>query len=328
MIPFSLISGQPTSPVSPNVITELWSYTSSTNYATNVDVDSLNQSYWIGWFDQNSGNQPVIKLSSTGIISSTISTTFEPVGTNVMRIDSSDNLYVCGATNSTLGAMLLTKWNSSNVQQWTATYSSSYVSGSALSLAINNSGDIFVGGGRITGASGTYSVRKFNSSGVLQSSYDSSGNVVGICTDNDYLYLTQGSAVRRTNFNFGSASTFTGADNANWVDVDNFGNMFISESKLTFVPGQWIRKRNSSGTSLWRTQVSTSGTSQLQRNLVVDRVNSRVFYSLGSNVIILDTNGVITGTISVGDQAYGLKYKDNELYVSAGNQFKKYSVPL
>lgn len=302
---------------------QLWSYVSSTNYATNVDVNSSGQSYWIGWFDQNGGNQPIIILSPTGVISSTISTTFEPVGTNVLRFDTSDNLYVCGATNSTLGAMLLTKWNSSNVQQWTATYSSSYVAGSALSLAISGS-DVFVSGGRITGASGTYSVRKFNSSGVLQSSYDSSSNIVGLCVDSNYLYMTQGSTVRRTNLTFGSASTFTGADNAFWVDVDDSANMFISEVKLTAPAGQWIRKRNSSGTSLWRTQVSTSGAPL--RVLVVDRVNSRAFYSLGTNVIILDTNGVITGTVSVGGEAYALKYKDNELYVSAGNQFKKYSV--
>lgn len=326
MIPFALISGPFVSitPTPPSFI-EIWSYTSSTNYATNVDVNSSDQSYWIGFFDQNGGNQPIIILSPTGVISSTISTTFEPVGTNVLRFDTSDNLYVCGATNGSLGAMLLTKFDSSNVQQWTATYSSSYVAGSSLSLAISG-GDVFISGGRITGASGTYSVRKFNSSGVLQSSYDSSSNITGLCVDSNYLYMSQGSTVRRTNLTFGSASTFTGADNAYWVDVDNSENIFISEVKFTAPAGQFIRKRNSSGTSLWRTQVSTGVTSQLQRNLVVDRVNSRVFYSLGTNVIILDTNGVITGTVSVGGEAYALKYKDNELYVSAGNQFKKYSV--
>jgi len=326
MIPFALIQGPFVSitPTPPS-FTEIWSYTSSTSYATNVDVNSSDQSYWIGWFDVSGVNQPIVILSPRGVISSTISTTFEPVGTNVLRFDSSDNLYVCGATNSTLGAMLLSKWNSSNVQQWTATYSSSYVGGSALSLSISGS-DIFVAGGRITGASGTYSVRKFNSSGVLQSSYDSSGNANCITTDSNYLYITQGSEVKRTNLTFGSASTFTGADNAYWVDADNSGNMFITEVKFTAPAGQFIRKRNSSGTSLWRTQVSTSATSQLQRNLVVDRVNSRVFYSLGTNVIILDTNGVVTGTVSVGGEAYALKYKNNELYVSAGNQCRKYTV--
>jgi hypothetical protein len=317
MIPFAIINNMQEIQISSFSYSEVFSY-SGPAYATNVDVDSSGNSYWHPWFLFST---TLTILSTTGSTVSTIDTGLDVAGTNIMRLDSSGNIYVCGSVNSTSGPMVGKKYNSSGTLLWTATYSATYVLGSSLSLTIDSSNNLYLAGANTGGAS----VRKYDSSGTLLATLSTS-NIVGICCDTNYLYMTIGSNVMRTNLTFGSQSTFTGADLAYWVDVDNSGNVYVQEYDNTPPLASYVRKYNSSGTSLWRTKIRNTSVG-LQNNMIVDRVNGRVFTSDESNnILILDTNGNITGTFPAGGTVYAIQYRTNTLWVGVGNSYKKFDI--
>ena len=316
-----------------------WSYTGDIDIVAYNDVNSSNFSYWTGFKSNFAVDDKINVITPGGTFSTSISTGLTIIGTyRNLVIDSSDNIYIAGKDIST-GQQLIKKYNSSGVLQWTATYSVETSILFAPNIVVNNSGEVFAGStSRVTGVNGTFSAKKFNSSGVLQSSFNP-GAPFGASTiscDNNYVYMGSGNTIRRTNFNFGSASTFTASTTTiNNIIPNNTGDIYISSS----TGGQTrVQKLNSSGTTLWTTDIG-GATPQAWRNMELDKANNRVFVvrvdnssiATSSNIYIINTSGTITGSFSTSPvpNFFGfnaLRYKNNELYVSAGNQYRKYSV--
>jgi hypothetical protein len=315
-----------------------WSYTGDIDIVNYTDVNSSNFSYWIGYDSDFSSNDKINVLTPGGTFSTSISTgLYFTDRFRSLIVDSSDNIYVSGNDIAT-SQKLIKKYNSSGVLQWTATYS---IETSLLyfpCIAVNSVGEVFAGSSRVTGVNGTFSVKKFNSSGVLQSSFEpgSPFGVQGISCDNNYVYTANGTVIRRTNFNFGSASTFTvgtAPENIQTVIPNNTGDMYAHIN----TPTPSIRKINSTGTTLWTTNIGGSS-AQAWRNMELDKANNRVFVVrvdnssvTSSNIYTINASGTITASFSTSPvpQWYGfnaLRYKNNELYVSAGNQCRKYTV--
>ncbi len=173
-----------------------------------------------------------------------------------ITVDGSSNVYVTG-TSISIGSgydYVTIKYNSSGTQQWFQRYSgtsSSSGSDAAFSIAVNDSGNVYVTGESIGfGTLYDYATVKYNSSGVLQwhqryngpgngydNAYsiavDSSGNLyvtgksLGISTDFDYAtikYNSSGDSVWLRRYN-GPGS---GEDYANSIAIDGLGNVYVT----------------------------------------------------------------------------------------------------
>lgn len=328
--------------------TELWSFSTAntTNNAavSNIAISSNNTTYW-----RTSQEDPyigMVALTASGALLTSTMSSFNgqappndvligpPVtypSANAMAVDSNDNLYVFGLASISVGAKyptVLKKYNQSlTTELLCITYSlpTGLYLGTQMGICIDSSNNFYLGTGRVTGASGTYSIRKYNSSGSLQWSYDPGVDVNTVACDTNWLYFaTSTSQLRKINLSAGSASTIvTASYSISSIDVDNSGNIYVYETRVSPIRHQ-VRKYNSSGVSQWVKIVSDGqGTSAYPKfPMALDRSNGRVYVSVPTKgVDIIDTNGNTLTTIVFNQQNFvygcvGIGFKSPHLYVS------------
>jgi len=207
---------------------------------------------------------------------------------NSIKVDTLGNVYVTGnsAGIGSLKDYATIKYNSSGIQQWVARHNGTgYSSDYASSIAIDDSGNVYVTGYEDNGQYTGYATLKYNSAGAEKwvsrydgpgNSYDyansiavdGSGNVFvtgrsdGSGTEGDYATIKYNSSgaeqwVNRYN------GTGSSADNAVALVLDHSGNIYItgySTETGTSVDYATI-KYNTDGTLQWVTKYNGTGNS-------------------------------------------------------------------
>jgi hypothetical protein len=165
---------------------------------------------------------------------------FTDVG-NKLVVDDSANVYVTGYTVpvSGTGAHIVTiKYNSSGVQQWAQTYTGGGNDNRGESLAVDNSGNVYVTGRANVGNPACVTL-KYNSSGVQQWAkiynqltnstaehgvgivLDNTGNIYVACQSNRFAVIKYNSAGDSlwVNRSYGQYPTA--------ISMDNFSNVYV-----------------------------------------------------------------------------------------------------
>lgn len=178
-----------------------WSYSIATDYAGNVYIcgtKTVNNAFL--------GDIATIKYSPTGtklweaVYNDTANLDDRA---SAIAVDSAGNVYVVGSamllSSSPAYGMVLIKYNTNGVQQWTAhNYTdSSYIFG--MTLKLDNTGNIYVGEKFGTFVSGNGALSKYNSSGMFQwrtntgrvyaIAIDDSGNPIASGTTPPFKYF-------------------------------------------------------------------------------------------------------------------------------------------
>ena len=262
-------------------------------------------------------------------------------------IDSSGNVYLVGytTTEEPFGnrEALISKYNSSGVQQWQRLLGDSNPN-YAYAVVLDSSGDVYVSG---IGDSFDGLIFKYNSSGTLQwqkdipymqnafIAMDSSNNIYVAGT-----YYTGGVSNNNRNWlimklnNSGSltwAREMTGSttDLVTGIAVDSSGNVFVSGYNFAGQAG--IVKYNTSGTFQWHRKLD--GTSwEYSGGVAVDSSgNSYVLYHSGSsgsndtsngNMVIAKYNssGTVVWQRTIGDGVYQeFGFNSNSIAIDSSN---------
>jgi hypothetical protein len=268
-------------------------YSNFVGVARSTTVDSSGNVYICGYDGSfnTSGNQVIVKYNSAGTVLwkyGLINTTGAGYGVQAfgISVDSSGNVYVCGAAatnySSTTFIQSISKYDSDGTIQWQRTLTDDNgVIGKAYSVDVDSSGNVYVcGHGTI---SSKISVTKWSSSGGLlwqrtltdDSKFandlaysvrvDGSGNLY-VCGTGYLPYggsYYQGQSISKwdTSGNFvwvrsladaGTSSAFNAF--AYGIDFDSSGNVYVcGEGKNSSDKQvQSISKWNSSGTIQWQ----------------------------------------------------------------------------
>jgi uncharacterized delta-60 repeat protein len=204
-----------------------------------------------------------------------------------VAIDSSDNLYVIGRTNSA-GAgsfdFLFAKYNSSGVIQWQRTLGSSGLE-IGHAITVDTSNNVYVTGYTSSSGAGSYDLvlAKYNSSGTIQWQRTLGGSLVeegrALTTDSsgNVYVLGHTSSVGGGNYDmflvkYDSSGTVQwqrvigedGFDSPGGVVTDSSGNVYlVGYSPDAGVAGSenlFLAKYDSSGTVQWFRQLGGTGT--------------------------------------------------------------------
>ena len=300
-----------------------------------ISFDSSNNIYTLGRTNSTgAGNYDalIVKYNSSGVIQwqKTLGGTGGDNDGSI-TLDSSDNFYVTGNTNST-GAggydAFIVKYNSSGVIQWQKTLGGTGAEYSR-SIQVDNSGNVYiVGSTQFEGL-----IAKYNSSGVIQwqktfggtgnqffvdSILDSSGNiyVVGygqIVSGNDRAFIVKynSSGVIQWQRSLSSA----GVNRFLGVTVDSSGDVYaVGTSNPTGIPPILIlvAKYNSSGVIQWQRTLSSSDSTSIDAAFTVnlDGLGSMyisgyhsISYTYDAFVARLPDDGSLTGTYGIWNYA-------------------------
>ena len=262
-------------------------------------------------------------------------------------VDSSGNVYLVGysTTEEIYGnrEALISKYNSSGVQQWQRLLGDSNPN-YAYEVVLDSSGDVYVSG---IGDSNDGLIFKYNSSGTLQwqkdipymqnafIAMDSSNNIYVAGT-----YYTGGVSNNNRNWlimklnNSGSLTwaremTASSTDLVTGIAVDSSGNVFVSGYNFSNQAG--IVKYNTSGTFQWHRKLD--GTSwEYSGGVAVDSSgNSYVLYHSGSsgsndtsngNMVIAKYNssGTVVWQRTIGDGLYQeFGFNSNSIAIDSSN---------
>lgn len=198
---------------------------------------------------------------------------------NAIAVDLSGNVYVTGSSVgvSAISDFATVKYNSSGVQQWAVRYGGTMTSEAAVSLAVDNSGNVYVTGYVFNIASNNdYATVKYNSSGILQwaKSYNGIGNQADfvakvVIDDLSNAYVTgssRGSGSSDDNF---ATIKYSPAGDELWIKIyegpgdgfDQATSIAVDTSYNVYVTGRSLGvtsqydyatiKYNSSGDSVW-----------------------------------------------------------------------------
>jgi len=307
---------------------------SGDDYGNAVAIDSSDNIIVCGRTDSDGAGGIdflIAKYNSSGVLQwdRTLGGSGSDLG-NAVAIDSSDNIIVCGLTDSDgagLSDFLIAKYNSSGVLQWDRTLGGSGTDvGSAV--AIDSSDNIIVCGRTNSDGAGVNDVliAKYNSSGVLQwdrtlggsgtdygnaVAIDSSDNII-VCgrTDSDgaggidfLIAKYNSSGVLQWDRTLGGS----GDDRGNAVAIDSSDNIIVcgyTGSDGAGLSDFLIAKYNSSGVLQWDRTLGGSG-SDLGNAVAIDssdniivcgRTNSDGAGGIDVLIAKLPPDGSLTGT--------------------------------
>jgi len=217
---------------------------------------------------------------------------------NSIKVDILGNVYVTGHSVGieTSYDYLTVKYNSSGVMQWASRYNGPANSGDfAISITLDDSGNVYVTGNENNGQDKDYATLKYNSAGVekwvaryngpanssdyaISIAADNSGNVFvtgqsyGIGTHVDYATIKYNSAgaeqwVNRYN------GTANYADNAVAIALDHSGNIYVTGNSYDTVTSSDYTtiKYNADGTQQWVTKYNgTANSDDVAMTIAVD----------------------------------------------------------
>jgi uncharacterized delta-60 repeat protein len=249
-----------------------------------------------------------------------------------VAIDSSDNVYVSGVTESA-GAgstdSILAKYNSSGTLQWQRILGATSFD-RFESIAFDSSGNVYVGGSTYAGAGGQdFLLAKYNSSGTLQwqrtfggASNDAGYGVAVDSSDNVYISgWTYSAGAGNQDFLFAkynSSGTLqwqkvlggTGNDEGYDVAIDSSDNVYILGHHAYFNAywfGMLVAKYDSSGTLQWQRRLSNNNEnySTYAAGIAIDS-NDNLYLSASAQMsqtefflAKLPNDGSLTGTAYV-----------------------------
>lgn len=327
----------------PNFISTL-----ATTFLTGVARDSSGNVYTVGFV--NSADQAFItaKYDSLGVLqwqrTLDIPGTTGDLGLGIAT-DSSGNVYVCGASNSS-SAFQIAKYSTSGVIQWQRNLTGTGPSKVLYGVTVNSSGDVYTTGQvSVSGVGVSMYLIKYNTSGVIQYqrkldgggqeqgrsvALDSSGNVYNVGTlifANFSVSINKfnSSGVLQWQRRLRDTSGSTGAFGYG-AAVDSSSNVYLTGGNNGVV---LIGKYNSSGTFQWLRQLGGSGncigygvTTDSSGNVYVCGWTSSNFFIIAK----YNTSGVIqwqrslTGS-SGSSSSYGivLDATGSNYYVSGSN---------
>jgi len=181
--------------------------------AYSIAVDGSGNVYMTGWIIGAAEDYCTIKYNSSGVQQwvAIYSGPFSWDRANSIAVDGSGNVYVTGYSSGTYFDYCTIKYNSSGVQQWVARYNGpGNGSDGAYSLAVDNSGNVYVTGYSFgSGTSSDYCTIKYNSSGVQQwvAIYNGPGNSDDVARSivvdgSGNVYVTGYSTGNGTNYDY------------------------------------------------------------------------------------------------------------------------------
>ncbi len=209
-------------------------------------------------------------------------------------VDSDGSVYISGSTSGSLGGTnaggldaYLRKYDSAGNELWTRQFGTSSLDDTALSVAVDSFGGVYIGGY----SSGSLGGTNRGEADAYLRKYDSAGNE---------LWTRQ----------FGTRTT----DYTHSVAVDSFGGVYISGYSFGSLGGTnagvtdaYLRKYDNAGNELWTRQFGTSSRED-NWSVTVDSIGD--VYTTGY------TSGSLEGTNAGGADAYLRKYDStgNELW--------------
>ena len=275
------------------------------------------------------GNQYIVKLNSSGTLQDqkTLTLSGNDAVFAKFAVDSSDNIYTAGYVYRTEPDILIAKFNSSLVAQWACILSNTPSQDFAEGVAIDSSGNVYIGGSGTISGNNAILIAKYNSSGTIQwqRSFSVSGSIYGygLAVDSGsnvycagakgYIvkYDTSGTLQWQRSLTLGLDCTFYAACTDASDNVYATGYSFRSGGSTYDVV---IVKYNSSGTLQWQRYLSSYTSTFLQeygRSIKIDAAG--VINLVGSTnksgsndflVLKLPADGSKTGTYTVAGYSF------------------------
>ena len=213
-------------------------------------IDSANNMYVIA-SQLSDSSYVLIKYNSSGTLQWQVK--LKPVSFSAggsITVDSSDNVYICGSYYTTRYIPLVAKYNSSGTLRWQTGLDLTN-DGFALRIICDSSNNVYVS---TYTYSSNYYLLKYNSSGTLQTQYQ---------TSQEYVY--------------GFA-------------VDSSGNIYAPSSDI----GMGIAKFNSSGILQWQSYIgkATGATLGISNNVILDSSGNVYLVGAGDYAGAPNTNTI------------------------------------
>lgn len=173
--------------------------------------------------------------------------TFFQSSASAITIDGSGNVYVTGSSGTGLGQLnnfLTIKYNSSGVQQWTARYAGSQNNDYAVSLKVDESGNVYVTGESYNPATFfDFALIKYNSNGVQQwvETWNGPGNnqdnPSGLALDNSGNIYVTGYTINGNVISYATVS-YTSSGSLRWASIYNPQDNYTSIANAIAVDHQ------------------------------------------------------------------------------------------
>lgn len=333
-----------------------------TNIPTAIGLDSIGNTYITGYSERtgpNSNDYCTIKYNSQGV-QQWVARYSGYNGRNDAKsigIDHSGNVYITGmSTNNSYNYEITTiKYNSIGVQQWVKRYTPDSLHDCYVnSLAVDNSGNLFIGGSGGIGYGWRIILIKYNisgvqewltltyitpySSGINKIKLDNSGNIY-LTGSASYYYYRSSTFITTLKYNSSGVEQWVsfyinpydtnGDDIGNGLAIDSYGNVIVAgRSKEAGINEDFVTiKYNSNGIQQWVQRYIRNTSEYSPPELALD-VNNNI-YIIGTTwngtnynftTIKYNSSGVQQWLVQDpgGGKAIGLDRQKN-IYVTGNN---------